>query len=212
MANLQLSTSPWGDTIGTALNIHYMSGHSKWNNIKNRKGAVDTQRASVFNRLAKQIRIAVKEGKSGDPKSNASLRMLLDKARQANMPNAKIQKAIDTGLGKGAAGAINEIVYEGFGPGGVGLLVVVHTDNANRTSSEIKFIFSLGSPGSAMYLFKRQGDEYETIMPIPVDDPQTLTQVQELIDVLLENDDVEDVFAAVEGLNSSDQDSEPVTT
>jgi len=193
----------------TALNIHYMSGHSKWNNIKNRKGAVDSQRASIFNRLAKQIRIAVREGKSGDPKSNASLRVLLDKARQSNMPNAKIQKAIDTGLGKSATGVINEIVYEGFGPGGVGMLVVAHTDNPNRTSAEIKFIMSrgggtLGGPGSAMYLFKRVGEEYETVMPIPVDDDTVIPLLEELIERLQENEDVEDVFAAVEGLVSRD--------
>ncbi len=180
-----------------------MSGHSKWNNIKNRKGAIDTQRAQVFNQLAKQIRIAVKLGKSGDPRANSSLRVLLDKARAANMPKDKIQKAIDTGLGKGAGGTINEIVYEGFGPGGVGLLVVAHTDNPNRTSSEIKFIFSrgggtLGSPGSAKHFFKRNGDEYEVVVPIPVEDEMIKDKLQELIDELLANDDVEDVFAALE--------------
>ncbi len=178
-----------------------MSGHSKWNNIKNRKGAIDSQRAAVFNQLAKQIRISVKLGKSGDPKSNASLRMLLDKARQANMPKEKVQKAIDTGLGRSATGVINEVVYEGFGPGGVGILAVAHTDNANRTSSEIKFIFSrgggaLGGPGSAMYLFKRNGDEYETTMPIPVEDEATQEQLAALLDELEANDDVEAVYAA----------------
>jgi YebC/PmpR family DNA-binding regulatory protein len=167
-----------------------MAGHSKWNNIKNRKSAVDNQRARIFNQLAKQIRISVKEGKSGDPKFNPSLRMLLDKARAANMPKEKVQKAIDVGLGKSATGVIQEIVYEGFGPGGIGILAVAHTDNPNRTSSEIKFIFSrnggaLGGPGSAMYLFKREGEDYQVVMPIPADDQA--------------KDDVEEVYHAAEG-------------
>lgn len=177
-----------------------MAGHSKWNNIKNRKSAVDNQRARIFNQLAKQIRISVKEGKSGDPKFNAGLRMLLDKARAANMPKEKIQKAIDVGLGKGASGMIQEIVYEGYGPGGIGVLAVAHTDNPNRTSSEIKFIFSrnggtLGGPGSVMYLFKREGEDYKVMLPLPADE-QTQEQLQALIDSLLENDDVEEVYHA----------------
>lgn len=177
-----------------------MSGHSKWNNIKNRKSAVDGQRARIFNQLAKQIRISVKEGKSGDPKFNAGLRVLLDKARAANMPKEKIQKAIDVGLGKGASGTIQEVVYEGYGPGGIGVLAVAHTDNANRTSSEIKFIFSrnggtLGGPGSVMYLFKREGEEYQVLMPLPADE-KTQEQVRTLVDSLLENDDVEEVYHA----------------
>lgn len=180
-----------------------MSGHSKWNNIKNRKGAQDSQRASVFNQLAKQIRIAVKEGKSGDPKGNSSLRMLLEKARIANMPKEKVQKAIDTGLGRSATGQIHEIVYEAFGPGGVGMLIVAHTDNPNRTSAEIKFLLSrgggtLGGPGSAMYLFQRQGDEYQTQMAIPVADPQDWEQLEALVETLADNDDVEEVFHAGE--------------
>lgn len=176
-----------------------MSGHSKWNNIKNRKGAIDSVRASTFNQISKLIRIAVKQSGIGDPKSNAALRMLLDKARLANMPKEKIQRAIDVGLGKSTNGTINEIVYEGYGPGGVGILVVAHTDNANRTSGEIKFIFSrnngsLGGPGSAMFLFKKNGSEYTSTMPMEITDEQTVSNLLELRTALEENEAVEDVY------------------
>lgn len=177
-----------------------MAGHSKWNNIKNRKGAVDAARARVFNQIAKLIRIAVKQGGSGDPKSNASLRTLLDKARAANMPKDKIQRAIDSGLGKSSTGAsINEVVYEGYGPGGVGILVVAQTDNANRTSGEIKFIFSrhngsLAGPGAAMFLFAKEGQEYKPTMPMEIEDEAIMTQLLDLRDAFLQNEDVEDVY------------------
>jgi YebC/PmpR family DNA-binding regulatory protein len=180
-----------------------MAGHSKWNNIKNRKGAVDEQRAKVFGQVAKLIRIAVKEGKSADPKFNPGLRVVLDKARAANMPKEKIQKAIERGLGKSNSGAsIQEIVYEGFGPAGVPLLIIAHTDNAVRTSAEMKFILSrnlgsLGSPGSAQYMFERRGDEFVPTMFMPAA-PDQLEQVATLVAALRENEDVEEVFCAAE--------------
>lgn len=176
-----------------------MSGHSKWNNIKNRKGAQDKAKAKVFNDLSKLIRIAVKQSNSGDPKSNPTLRLLMDKARQANMPNDKIQRAIDAGLGRGKAGAIQEIIYEGFGPGGVGMLVIAQTDNPNRTGGEVRSTFSkrggsLAGPGSAMYLFQRQGDTYQALMPMEITDEQTITQLEELVGDLETNEDVEELF------------------
>src|SRR5260221_2417488 len=135
-----------------------MSGHSKWNNIKNKKGAADIQKGKLFSQLSKQIRVTVREGKSGDPRFNPSLRLVLDKARAANMPKENIERAIDRGLGKGKGGDIREVVYEGYAPGGAGLLVVAHTDNNQRTAGEIRFLFSkaggsLAGPGAAMYLF-----------------------------------------------------------
>jgi len=181
-----------------------MSGHSKWNNIKNRKGAMDGAKASIFNQLAKLIRIAVKQGGSGDPKSNATLRTLLEKARAANMPKEKVQKAIDTGLGKGSNGSINEVVYEGYGPGGAAFLVVAQTDNPNRTSGEIKFIFSrnygaLSGPGSAMFLFtKNDAQSYQVRMPLVIEDETSLTQLLDLRLALEENDDVEDVYVSAD--------------
>ncbi len=181
-----------------------MSGHSKWNNIKKKKGAVDAQKSKVFGVMARLIRSAVKEGKSGDPQANASLRTVLDKARAENMPKEKIQKAIAAGLGKGTGGEVREIVYEGFGPGGVGMLAVAFTDNLNRTTSEIRTIFSraggsIGAPGSAMYLFARNPEGgYKVVIPFQVDDPNHQQSLQELIDELMANDDVEEVFCSGE--------------
>jgi YebC/PmpR family DNA-binding regulatory protein len=178
-----------------------MSGHSKWNNIKNKKGAADIKRAKVFSQISKQIRVAVKEGKSGDPAANPSLRIAVEKARAANMPKENIERAIDRGLGKGKGGVINEIVYEGYGPGGVGFLVVAMTDNPQRTAGEIRNIFSkaggsLGGPGSVMFMFTRDGEEYHVTIPMPIDDPTQQEQLQEFMDSLRDNPDVEDVFTA----------------
>jgi len=180
-----------------------MSGHSKWNNIKNRKGAMDEKKAKDFAQVAKMIRIAVREGKSGDAKLNPSLRIPLEKARAVNMPNDKIQRAIDTGLGNRGGKAVQEIIYEGFGPGGVGLLIETTTDNTQRTSAEMKFILSrhggnLGGPGTAMYLFTRQQEtmEYFPTMPFVVEDPATAAQLDELEAALRANDEVEDIYFA----------------
>jgi YebC/PmpR family DNA-binding regulatory protein len=179
----------------------FMSGHSKWSTIKHKKGVADIKKGKVFSQLAKQIRIAVKEGKSGDPKFNPTLRLALEKARAANMPNANIQRAIDRGLGKGKGGAIQEVVYEGFGPHGVGFIVVAMTDNLQRTSGEVRAAFSkaggsLGGPGTAMYLFQRQGDEYHVTIPMEITDPEIQETTQDLMDTFRENEDVEDVYCA----------------
>ena len=189
--------------------ISHMSGHSKWNNIKNRKGAQDKLKSKNFSQLSRLIRAATKQGASGDPKSNPTLRLILDKARVANMPKDKVQKAIDAALGKNNGNQIQEIVYEGFGPGGVGMMIVALTDNLNRSSSEIRFILSkfggsLGSPGSAKYMFTRnQEGEFVATMkfPISVEDNDKLL---ELIDVLRDNEDVEDVFVACDLLEDKE--------
>lgn len=182
-----------------------MAGHSKWNNIKNRKGAVDAKRGKVFSQISKLIRIAVREGNSDDPKFNPALRTVLDKARAANMPKTNIQKAIERGLGKTSSGAtIQEITYEGFGAGGVAIIVVAMTDNPNRTAAEVKFAFSrnggsLGGPGSAMYMFKRNNEGgYDCTMPMEVSDKQTLSSLKNLVEKLRESEDVEDIYLATE--------------
>lgn len=192
--------------------ISLMSGHSKWNNIKNRKGAQDKLKSKNFSQLSRLIRAATKQGASGDPKSNPSLRLILDKARVANMPKEKVQKAIDAALGKGTGSQIQEIVYEGFGPGGVGMMIVALTDNLNRSSSEIRFLLSkysgsLGSPGSVKYMFTR-GEEGEFVatmkFPVSAEDNDKLL---ELIDVLRDNEDVEDVFVACDLLEDKAENS-----
>ncbi len=182
-----------------------MAGHSKWANIKNRKGAQDAKRGKLFSQLSKGIKMAVKEGGSGDVDSNPALRLAVDKARAANMPKENIQRAIDRGLGKSATGAsIQEVVYEGFGPQGVGLIIVTLTDNTQRTSSNIKNIVnksggSLGSPGCVMYMFERDdAGEYVCSMPMKLSDKSVIGQIESLIDALREDDDVEDVYCAAE--------------
>jgi len=180
-----------------------MAGHSKWSNIKNKKAATDAKKGKVFSRLAKLIRVAVKEGKSGDPKQNSSLRLLLDKASSANMPKNKIQRAIDCGLGKGKGANVKEIKYEGYGPDGVALIIVTLTDNVNRTSSEIRFILSkaggsLGGPGSASFLFKRTSSgEYTPTIPMKLDDNQK-KKIEKLLESLRNLDEVEDIYCSAE--------------
>ncbi len=189
-----------------------MSGHSKWNNIKNRKGAQDKLKSKNFSQLSRLIRAATKQGASGDPKSNPTLRLVLDKARLANMPKDKVQKAIDAALGKGGDKQIQEIVYEGFGPGGVGMMIVALTGNLNRSSSEIRFILSkfggsLGSPGSVKYMFTRGAEgEFVATMKFPLSGEDN-DRLLELIEQLRENEDVEDVFVACDLSESSEVES-----
>lgn len=176
-----------------------MSGHSKWNNIKNKKAASDSRKSKAFTAAAKNIAIAARHGNSGNPNDNPSLRLAMEKAREVNMPNDNVQRAIDRGLGKGEHGSLEEIVYEGYGPGGVGFMAVVRTDNKLRTGAEIRTVFdkaggSLGGPGSVMYLFQNTGGEYVVNMPLEITDPGQQSQIQELFDELESHDDVEAVY------------------
>jgi YebC/PmpR family DNA-binding regulatory protein len=139
-----------------------MSGHSKWSSIKHKKGAADAKRGKLFSKLARAISVAARDG-GGDPDGNPALATAVQKARDASMPKDKIQKAIDTGTGAGAAGAaIERVLYEGYGPAGVAVLVEALTDNRNRASAEIRFAFSknggnLGEPGSVAWIFEKKG-------------------------------------------------------
>ncbi len=137
-----------------------MSGHSKWSTIKHKKAKTDAARGKVFTRIIREITTAAKIG-GGDPNGNPRLRLAIDKAKDANMPNDNIKRAIDKGVGGGEA-AMEELVYEGYAPGGVALMVEVMTDNRNRTAPEIRSIFeknggNLGSTGCVSYLFKNKG-------------------------------------------------------
>ena len=174
-----------------------MSGHSKWSTIKHKKAATDAKKGKVFSELAKLIRVAVKDGGSGDPDQNASLRSILDKARQSNMPKDNIKRAVDKGLGIGKGGRIEEMVYEGFGPGGIGYMVTVFSDNRQRTGAEIRQVFdknggSLGGPGSVGYMFERVGNDIVVKVPVPVegDVKEKAIKLKELLEEL---DDVEEV-------------------
>ena len=139
-----------------------MSGHSKWSTIKRKKGAADAKRGALFGKLSKAITVAAREG-GGDLEMNPALALAVHKAREGNMPNDNIQRAIDKGTGAGAdAETIERITYEGYAPGGVAVLVEVLTDNRNRAASDVRYIFSknggkLGTSGSVAYLFERKG-------------------------------------------------------
>lgn len=170
-----------------------MSGHSKWSKIKHQKEVTDVRKGRVFSQLSKQITLSVREGKSGDPNDNPRLRMILDKAREANLPKENVARAIDRGLGKGTGGALADVAVEGYGPGGVAIMVTALTDNLNRTKSELMAAFdrhggSTGEPGSVSYIFQSGEPSFK----IPVEGGQAQT-VQNLIDALEEHDDVEAV-------------------
>ncbi len=179
-----------------------MSGHSKWSNIKNKKGAEDARRAQIFTGLVKNIRLAAKNG--GEPNSNPNLRFWVEKAKEANMPKDKIQRAIDIGSGKIEAGRMQEINYECFGPEGMGMIVMAVTDNNNRTSGELRAILTrgggnLGGPGctSYMFSFNKEKREFETIMPLAISD-EGKEKLADLIEKISEIDGVEGVFVAME--------------
>ncbi|MCU0641552.1 MAG: YebC/PmpR family DNA-binding transcriptional regulator [Candidatus Margulisbacteria bacterium] len=137
-----------------------MSGHSKWATIKRSKAKTDAARGKVFTKIIREIASAARIG-GGDPAGNPRLRLAIDKAKAANMPNDNIKRAIDKATGAGAV-AMEELTYEGFGPGGVAMIIEVLTDNRNRAVGEVRNIFekgggNLGASGSVSYMFKRKG-------------------------------------------------------
>lgn len=138
-----------------------MAGHSKWANIRLRKGKQDAVRGKLFTKVSREIIVAAKEG-GGNPDANARLRLAIQKARDASMPQDKIKNAIQRGTGEVEGANYEEIVYEGYGPGGTAVMVEVMTDNRNRTVSEIRNIFtraggSLGENGCVAWVFDRKG-------------------------------------------------------
>jgi YebC/PmpR family DNA-binding regulatory protein len=158
-----------------------MSGHSKWHSIKHKKGAIDAKRGRMFTKLIKEITIAARIG-GGDQEGNPRLRKAIADAKEVNMPADNIKRAIQKGTGELEGGQIEEVRYEGYGPGGVAMIVEVVTDNRNRTVSEIRHVFSknggnMGEAGSVAWMFskkgyiaidKSKGDE-ETLMTLAID-------------------------------------------
>lgn len=137
-----------------------MSGHSKWANIQHRKGRQDAKRGKVFTKAAKEIIIAAKNG--GDPTGNPRLRAAIAAAKAVNLPKDKIEAAIRKGTGEDAGGDIAEAFYEGYGPGGIAIMVEVATDNKNRTVAEVRHLFTkhggaMGENGSVAWMFERKG-------------------------------------------------------
>lgn len=138
-----------------------MSGHSKWANIKNKKGKTDAQRGKIFTKLGREIQIAVRAGGS-DPESNSKLKDTIAKAKANNMPNDNIQRSIKKASGEGSAEVIEEIIYEGYGPGGVAIIIEAVTDNRNRTAGEVRHLFdknggNMGTTGCVSFMFDKKG-------------------------------------------------------
>src|ERR687890_868334 len=138
-----------------------MSGHSKWSTIKRQKGANDAKRGALFTKVAREIIVAARAG-GGDPDANYRLRLAVDKARSVNMPMENIKRAIERATGGGEGEQFEEIVYEGYGPGGVAFLVEAATDNRNRTAAEVRAIFTkaggqLAGSGAVAWQFEPRG-------------------------------------------------------
>lgn len=175
-----------------------MSGHSKWANIKRQKGVNDIKRAQIFTKIARAITIAVQKS-GGDPNSNPNLRLAMEKARAENMPKDNIERAIKKGTG-GSLGVmrLEEAKYEGFGPNGVAILVDSLTDNKNRTTAEIRSIFTrfggnLGGAGSTSYIFANGPENPSFTIPIP--DEPTKNKIISLLEALDDHDDVQEVYS-----------------
>ena len=139
-----------------------MSGHSKWHNIQKTKGAADAKRSQAFTKIAREMIVAVKEGGSGDPNNNSRLATVIAKAKAANMPNDNIKRTIDKALGAGNTDNFEKVVYEGYGPSGVAVIVEALTDNRNRTAPEVRHLFdkyggNMGATGCVSWSFDRKG-------------------------------------------------------
>lgn len=138
-----------------------MSGHSKWATIRRKKGALDAKRGKIFTRLIREITIAARQA-GGDPEGNPRLRLAIDNAKAANMPADNIERAIKKATGELEGSQITELTYEGYGPGGIAVLIEVATDNKNRTVAEVRHLFgknggNMGETGSVAWMFERKG-------------------------------------------------------
>ena len=174
--------------------IRFMSGHSKWSTIKHQKAIDDAKKGASFTKIAKKIHIAVKKGQSGDPVANPYLRTAVDEARAVNMPSENVKRAIEKALGTNGADMSEEVVYEAYGPGGIGVLITAVTDNRNRTAAEMNSILNrheakLGGPGSVSYM--------KSINPIPtvgVSDEDRV-KIESLIGAISDLEDVIEVWS-----------------
>ncbi len=190
-----------------------MAGHSKWANIKHRKARVDAQKGKIFTRLAREIIVAAKEG-GGDPEANFALRLAVQKAREANMPNDNILRAIKRGTGELGGGNFESFTYEGYGPGGVALMLDINTDNRNRTAGDIRYLMSnhggsLGESGCVNWMFKRKGyisvektealDADELMLLALEAGAEDIQEEEEALEVTTAPEDMEKVKEALEG-------------
>ena len=192
-----------------------MSGHSKWHNIQKTKGAADAKSAQAFTKIAREMIVAVKEGGSGDPNNNSRLATVIAKAKAANMPNDNIKRTIDKALGAGNTDNFEKVVYEGYGPSGVAVIVEALTDNRNRTAPEVRHLFdkygrNMGASGCVSWSFDRKGvividneegdlDE-ETVMMDALDCGAADFEADgSIFEITCDPDDFNAVTAALEG-------------
>lgn len=169
-----------------------MSGHSKWSQIKRQKSAQDQKKSGIFTKLSKNISLAAKKGK--DPESNYALRTAIDAAKAANMPGDSVEKAILRGVHELPGQILEEVIYEGYGPSGVAMIIQCVTDNKNRTSAFIKSTLakhggSLSGPNAVLYLFKNKEALYKVAL-----EPSALEKLNNLLAELTENDDVNEIY------------------
>ncbi|MDE3077676.1 MAG: YebC/PmpR family DNA-binding transcriptional regulator [Chloroflexota bacterium] len=175
-----------------------MSGHSKWAQIKRQKGANDARRGQTFTKVGREITVAAREG-GGDPDANFRLRLAIQKAREVNMPQENIQRAIHRGTGADKeGGALEELMYEGFGPGGVAMLIQVLTDNRNRAAADVRNVFtrsggSLGEGGSVAWMFDQKGLITVDLNATNVEDVE-MAAIEAGADDIQEDNGVLDVF------------------
>ena len=191
-----------------------MSGHSKWHNIQKTKGAADAKRSQAFTKIAREMIVAVKEGGSGDPNNNSRLATVIAKAKAANMPNDNIKRTIDKALGAGSTDNFEQVVYEGYGPSGVAVIVEALTDNRNRTAPEVRHLFdkyggNMGASGCVSWSFDRKGVividnedgdlEEEKVMEDALDcGASDFTADGDIFEINTEPDDFNAVTAALE--------------
>jgi YebC/PmpR family DNA-binding regulatory protein len=189
-----------------------MSGHSKWHSIKHKKAATDAKRGKMFTKLIKEITVAARTG-GGDPEGNARLRKAIADAKATNMPADNIKRAVMKGTGELDGGSIEEILYEGYGPGGVALMVEVLTDNRNRTVSEIRHLFdkfggNLGENGCVAWMFNKRGyilvptdqTDEETAMTVAIESGAEDFSVQESsYEILTAPESFDGVLAELKG-------------
>lgn len=172
-----------------------MSGHSKWAQIKRQKAVVDAKRGQAFTKLARAITVAARHG--ADPAMNATLQQAIDRARAVNMPKENIDRAIQRATDLSGA-QLEQLLLEAYGPGGVGMLINVATDNHNRTIAELRHLLSehtasLGTTGSVLWQFERQGATWQPKQSLPLDDA-TRKQLSDLLAALEQSDDVIDII------------------
>ena len=187
-----------------------MSGHNKWSKIHRKKGLADAARSNVYTKLGKEIIVAVKMGGSGDPELNSKLKEVIAKAKSNNMPNDNIKRAIAKGLGDGNDANYDAMVYEGYGPAGVAVIVEALTNNKNRTAGDVRSYFdksggALGVSGSVSFLFNRQGlisvanQTADNLLEILIDSPiEDMSTEDDIVTITVKPENINGVLNVLE--------------